>query len=98
MIGNLVVKTITHFLCLHNCSAIFTKHFNTKKQICSIYNFIIEAGFTQEWAESHVERASSRQIEVQASNGQNANRSTEYRTTTAANRPTSTFEAQERMF
>ncbi|XP_011188254.1 presenilin homolog isoform X2 [Zeugodacus cucurbitae] len=56
-----------------------------------------EAGFTQEWAETHAERVSSRQIEVQASNGQNANRSTEYRTTTTtANRPTPTFEAQER--
>nr|XP_014095920.1 presenilin homolog [Bactrocera oleae] len=55
-----------------------------------------EAGFTQEWTESHAERVSSRQIEVQASNGQNANRSTEYRTTTTTNRPTSTFEAQER--
>uniref|UniRef100_A0A0K8U1K6 Presenilin n=1 Tax=Bactrocera latifrons TaxID=174628 RepID=A0A0K8U1K6_BACLA len=55
-----------------------------------------DAGFTQEWTESHAERVSSRQIEVQASNGQNANRSTEYRTTTTTNRHTSTFEAQER--
>ncbi|CAD7005683.1 unnamed protein product [Ceratitis capitata] len=54
-----------------------------------------DAGFTEEWSESRVERVRSRQIEVQASNGQNANRSTHYRTTTTATE-TPQLEAQER--
>ncbi|XP_054734925.1 presenilin homolog isoform X3 [Anastrepha obliqua] len=56
-----------------------------------------EAGFTQEWTDGRSERISHRQIEVQASNGQNANRSTEYRTTTTSvNTSISPLEAQER--
>ncbi|XP_036326819.1 presenilin homolog isoform X2 [Rhagoletis pomonella] len=56
-----------------------------------------EAGFTQEWTDNQNERTSRRQIEVQASNGQNANRSTEYRTTTArANTSGTPLEEQER--
>jgi len=42
-----------------------------------------DAGFTEEWSANLDQRVAHRQIEVQASNGQNSNRSTEYRTVTA---------------
>lgn len=46
------------------------------------------AGFTEEWSSNLEDRVARRQIEVQASNSENANRSTNYRTvTTDDNRP-----------
>ncbi|XP_065361688.1 presenilin homolog isoform X3 [Calliphora vicina] len=47
------------------------------------------AGFTEEWTSNLDDRMARRQIEVQASTSDNANRSTNYRTvTTQENRPT----------
>ncbi|XP_013115676.1 presenilin homolog isoform X2 [Stomoxys calcitrans] len=42
------------------------------------------AGFTEEWSSNLNERVARRQIEVQASTSENANRSTNYRTVTAS--------------
>lgn len=44
-----------------------------------------EAGFNSGWSASADERVARRQLEVQANNYDNANRSTEYRTITAQN-------------
>lgn len=45
---------------------------------------LILAGFTEEWSSNLDQRIARRQIEVQATNGQNSNRSTEYRTVTTS--------------
>ncbi|TMW50490.1 hypothetical protein DOY81_004418 [Sarcophaga bullata] len=44
-----------------------------------------EAGFTDEWSSNLDDRVARRQIEVQASTSENANRSTNYRTVTTPN-------------
>lgn len=48
-----------------------------------IFYFKEAAGFTEEWSSNLDERVARRQIEVQASTSDNANRSTNYRTVTA---------------
>lgn len=55
---------------------------NTSTQQATASPEDADVGFTQEWSNNMDQRIARRQIEVQASNGGNSSRSTEYRTVT----------------
>lgn len=69
---------------------IYFLHFKTKINIIICCFIEVDAGFTQEWASTTNQRIARRQIEVQANNSGNPNRSVEYRTITTTAAATTT--------